>query len=119
MAIGPPSRLSDRRRKTLPPLENGDRLDQQTFHARYEAMPEDVRAELIGGIVYIASPRRMPHGRSQSIVSHWLGEYEEATPGTEALLNSTTILGPLSEPEPDACLLFLPECGGQTWEDAD
>jgi len=28
----------------LPPLENGDRLDQKTFHWRYEAMPSDVRA---------------------------------------------------------------------------
>src|SRR5262245_15062541 len=45
-AIGSP------RTKTLPPLENGDHLDQPTFHARYEAMPEDCRAELIGGIVY-------------------------------------------------------------------
>ncbi len=105
--------------KTLPPLENGDQLDQPTFHARYEAMPEGVRAELIGGIVYMPSPQKMPHGRSQHLVSHWLGEYEDATPGTEVLVNSTNILGPQSEPEPDACLRILPECGGQTWEDAD
>jgi hypothetical protein len=25
------------RTETLPPLENGDHLDQETFHARYEA----------------------------------------------------------------------------------
>ena len=28
----------------LPPLEDGDRLDQPTFHERYEAMPESVRS---------------------------------------------------------------------------
>jgi hypothetical protein len=46
-----------------------------------------------------------------------LGEYESETPGTEALENTTNILGPESEPQPDACLLILPECGGQTRED--
>jgi hypothetical protein len=30
---------------TLPPLEPDDDLNQKTFHARYEAMPEDFRAE--------------------------------------------------------------------------
>jgi Uma2 family endonuclease len=119
MATVPPSRLSGRRQKTVPPLENGDRLDQKTFHARYEAMPEGVRAELIGGIVYLPSPRKMAHGRSQQFISRWLDEYEEATPGTEFLVGSTNILGPQSEPEPDACLLILPECGGQTWGDVD
>jgi hypothetical protein len=51
------------RARTLPPLENGDQLDQKTFHARYEAMPEDCRAELIGGIVYMPSPQKLPTAR--------------------------------------------------------
>jgi len=107
------------RSRTLPPLENGDRLDQKTFHARYEAMPSHVRAELIGGIVYMASPQKRRHARSQAILVWWLGEYETATAGTESLVNSTDILGPENEPEPDACLIILPEHGGQTWEDED
>ena len=37
----------------IPPLEQGDHLDQKTFHARYEAMPEHVRAELVQGVVYM------------------------------------------------------------------
>jgi Uma2 family endonuclease len=105
--------------RTVPPLENGDRLDQPTFHVRYEHMPEDCRAELIGGIVYMASPQKVPHGRAQQLVNRWLDEYAEATPGTEALLNSTQILGPESEPEPDACLFITPECGGQVCVDED
>src|SRR5262245_22611124 len=46
----------------LPPLEAGDHLAQATFHARYEAMPPDFRAELIGGVVFVPSPIRLEHG---------------------------------------------------------
>jgi Uma2 family endonuclease len=107
------------RSKRLPPLENGDQLDQPTFHARYLAMPEDCRAELIGGIVHMPSPRKVPHGRAQVFVVRWLDEYAEATPGTKALLNNTQILGPDSEPEPDACLFIVPEYRGRVYADED
>ena len=103
----------------LPPLENGDCMDQKTFHARYEAMPEDVRAELIGGIVYMASPQKLPHGRTNKNVGRLLDAYEDATEGTESLAGITDILGPDSEPEPDDCLRILPEYGGQSSEDDD
>jgi len=49
----------------------------------------------------------------------WLGVYHSATRGTEALCHATTILGTYSEVHPDACLLLLPECGGQTRGDED
>jgi Uma2 family endonuclease len=115
--------LQKRRRlhvkKRLPALENGDCLDQRTFHARYKAMAEDVRAELIGGIVYMPSPQKKPHGRYQSKVLRWFHEYEDNTPGIEVLVNPTTILSSEGEPEPDTCVLILPECGGQTKEDAE
>src|SRR5437764_1449389 len=101
------------RSRTLPPLENGDRLDQPTFHARYAAMPERCRAELIGGIVHMPSPQKMPHTDAQRLVVRWLDEYAEATPGTHPMLNNTTIMGPESEPEPDAGLYITPEYGGQ------
>jgi Uma2 family endonuclease len=105
------------RARLLPPLENGDHLDQKTFHARYEAMPEDCRAELIGGIVYMASPQKGTHSEAQLLISRWLDEYAEATPGTKALVNNTQILGPDSEPEPDGCLFIAPEYGGQVYLD--
>ena len=38
--------------RRLPRLENGEHLDQKTFHARYAEMPKSVKAELIGGTVY-------------------------------------------------------------------
>jgi Uma2 family endonuclease len=103
----------------LPALENGDRLDQKTFHERYEAMPSRVRAELIGGIVYMASPQKNLHGRSQGFIAWWLGVYAASTGGTDVLIGSTSILGPDSEPQPDSCLRILSEHGGQSWEDED
>ncbi len=103
----------------LPPLENGDHLDQPTFHERYVAMPEDVKAELIGGVVYMASPLKPPHGRMHFKVSRWLAEYEEATPGVEGFDNTTNILGPASEPQPDLSLIVRPECGGRVRVNAD
>jgi hypothetical protein len=33
----------------LKPLVAGQRLSQPTFHKRYEAMPPETRAELVGG----------------------------------------------------------------------
>jgi Uma2 family endonuclease len=103
--------------RTLAPLHNGDHLDQKTFHVRYQATPEGFHAELIGGVVFMPSPQKLPHARSNKLVFLWLCEYENATPGTETLGNNTQILGPESEPEPDACLFITPECGGQVYED--
>jgi Uma2 family endonuclease len=98
----------------LPPLEAGDHLDQATFHARYEAMPPDFRAELIGGVVFVPSPLRSEHGESHALVMGWLTLYWIATPGTRVRDNATAILGDDSEPQPDATLVIEPESGGQS-----
>ena len=97
----------------IPPLEPGDHLDQKTFHERYEAMPEDVKAELIGGVVYMPAALRRKHGRSSSLLLHWMYAYEDATPGVEVYDNATTIMNDDSEPQPDACLIIRPDRGGQ------
>ncbi|HZL36504.1 MAG TPA: Uma2 family endonuclease [Tepidisphaeraceae bacterium] len=89
---------------TLPPLENGDHLDQPTFHARYEAMSEAFRAELIGGIVHMPSPLKVNHGDAHARLIFWLATYGMNTPGIRVLDNATDILGIDSEPQPDACL---------------
>ena len=98
----------------LPPLEAGDHLDQATFHARYEAMPPDFRAELIGGVVFVPSPLRLAHGESHALIMGWLTSYWSATPGTSVRDNATAILGEDSEPQPDATLVIEPESGGQS-----
>src|SRR3954470_8124277 len=98
----------------LPELKDGDRLTQAEFHRRYEAYPEHVKIELIGGVVHVASPMRGPHGLYSFELSIALGNYKAATPGVEGAEGITTILGEKSEPMPDLILRLLPECGGQS-----
>jgi Uma2 family endonuclease len=95
-------------------LVEGQRLDQPTFHALYEAMPPGTRAELIDGVVYMPSPASGDHGRAHFPVIAWLSYYTENTPGVEGMDNATTILGWRSEPQPDALLRILAECGGRS-----
>jgi hypothetical protein len=95
-------------------LVEGERLDQPTFHARFEAMPPGTRAELIGGVVLLPGPVNRAHGLAHGFMIIWLSDYAENTPGVEVLANPTTVLGWKSEPEPDALLRILPECGGRT-----
>ena len=45
----------------MPPLQNGDRLTVAEFERRYEAMPHVKKAELIEGVVYLASPVGVEH----------------------------------------------------------
>jgi Uma2 family endonuclease len=105
-----PTRLR-RGKKQIPPLENGDRLDQPTFHERYEAMPPETRAELIEGIVYMTPPIGEDHSREHGLLIIWLAWYVGGTPGLDLYPTPTVILGPDSEPEPDV-VLRLP--GGRT-----
>ncbi len=101
-------------------LENGERMSQKEFHERYEKMPAGVKAELIGGVVYVmASPLTNRHVRGDFSLTGWLFVYSAATPGTVGQKNATTILDDLSEPQPDSALLILPSHGGQTTDGDD
>lgn len=92
----------------VPPLMNGDRLTRREFERRYEHMPEDVRAELIEGKVYMASPVRLDtHGEQHAFIITWLGVYAAATLGIRIGDNATVRLDADNEPQPDA-LLMLP-----------
>ncbi len=99
---------------TVPLLETGDRLTQPEFHRRYEFYPEDVKFELIGGIVYMGSPLRWTHGNYHPKLSLVMELYAAGTPGVEAGDNATTILGEESEPQPDLTMRLLPEYGGRS-----
>jgi Uma2 family endonuclease len=103
----------------LPPLRHGDRMKQPEFHRRYQQYPDDVKIELVGGIIYVASPERRAHGRYQSLLDGAVGIYEEATPGVELLVNPTTILGEESEPQPDLALRILAAFLGHSRETSD
>ena len=103
---------------TLPPLENGDTLVRAEFERRYGAMPEVKKAELIEGIVYMASPlRAKAHGEPHARVMVWLGTYWAAVPGLQLLDNATVRLDGDNEPQPDA--LLRRQVGGGSHISAD
>ncbi len=89
----------------LPPLESGDRLTRSEFERRYAAMPQVKKAELIEGVVYVASPLRYrSHGQPHLFINTWLGTYCAATPGVGAADTPTVRLDADNEPQPDAIL---------------
>jgi Uma2 family endonuclease len=95
-------------------LHNGDRLMQPEFHRRYEAYPEDVKFELIGGTVYMSSPLRETHSDYDGELGFVFELYRRPTPGVKAIHGATTILGPESEPQPDLGLRILQEYAGRS-----
>ena len=97
----------------IPLLENGDRLTLAEFEHRYNAMPNLKKAELIEGIVYMASPLRIrQHGNPHARIMTWLGAYWSATPGIELGDNCTVRLDGDNELQPDALLRI--KTGGQS-----
>jgi Uma2 family endonuclease len=100
-------------------LHNGDRMTQSEFHRIYEQMPEDFRAELIGGIVYVASPLKIKHANNHLPLGSLFFNYESATLGVQSGDNGTVILGEEGEPQPDLFLRILPEFGGQSRTEKD
>ncbi len=101
-------------KQTIPPLENGDRLNRYEFERRYNAMPHLKKAELIEGIVYMpAALRFRSHGQPHSCIMTWLGNYQVATPGVELGIEPTVRLDLDNEPQPDAVLLISEHAGGQ------
>jgi Uma2 family endonuclease len=100
MVATPESRL------VIPPLENGDRLSRTEFERRYTAMPQVKKAELIEGVVYMASPLRIKsHGEPHGDITGWLWTYKTMTPGVTLGIEPTVRLDLDNEPQPDAVLL--------------
>ena len=103
-----------------PPLQSGDRLSRPEFERRYAAAPDVKKAELIEGIVYVASPlRHEQHGKPHSRVMTWLGVYQAMTPGVDLSDAPTVRLDLKNEPQPDAVLFIESNAGGQTHIDRD
>jgi Uma2 family endonuclease len=93
------------RNGAIPPLENGDRLSRAEFERRYRAHPEIKKAELIEGVVYVASPVRVRcHGAPHSDIIGWLSVYRASTPGVYVTDNSTLQLDLDNEPQPDVAV---------------
>ncbi|HEX8311695.1 MAG TPA: Uma2 family endonuclease [Chthoniobacteraceae bacterium] len=103
-----------RSEKSLPPLENGDHLDTFEFLRRYEAMADSVKAELVDGIVYMASPVSLLHAEPDGLIQSWLGYYAAHTPGVAHYVNGTLILDTETTLQPDGILCLRPHAGGRT-----
>ena len=96
------------------PLREGDLLTREEFMRRWEAMPDLYFAELIDGIVHMASPLSDTHGDYQIRLGGWLLAYADATPGCAARSDGTWLMSKDSVPQPDLALRILEEHGGQS-----
>lgn len=85
-------------------LNNGDRLSMAEFKRLYEASPHIRRAELIEGVVYVASPVFLPHARAQANAITWLGNYQVKTPHTIVTGEQSVELDIDNGVQPDALL---------------
>ncbi|GIW00945.1 Uma2 family endonuclease [Roseiflexus sp.] len=98
-----------------PPLHSGDRLTRVEFARRYGLHPDIKKAELIDGVVYVASPvRHRQHGKPHSLLVGWIIAYAAATPGIDFSDNATVVLDFENEHQPDALLRLEPHHGGRS-----
>jgi Uma2 family endonuclease len=109
-----PSRQTSQVSHRTPPLESGDRLTRPEFERRYAAAPHIKKAELIEGIVYVASPLRFtPHAEPHSRLVTWLGTYAAFTPGIQSGIEPTVRLDLDNELQPDIVLILDEAAGGR------
>lgn len=102
-------------RRPVPSLENGDHLSAREFLRRYEAMPEVKKAELIQGIVHMASPVRLDlHGKPDALIQGWLCVYAASHPEATHATNVTVRLDSDDVAQPDAVLFLDAAHGGKT-----
>lgn len=102
-------------KQRIPYLENGDRLTRYEFEQRYQAMPSHQKAELIEGVVYLASPLRFEsHAEPHGHLIGWLWTYQIATPGVRLGIEPTVRLDRDNEPQPNGVLLITPTSQGQS-----
>jgi Uma2 family endonuclease len=101
---------------TLTILENGDRLNRVEFERRYTAS-NIKKAELIEGLVYVASPVRFTtHAKPHAQIVGWLGTYQAMKTELKVGIEPTVRLDADNEPQPDAVLFRL---GGNAQVDED
>ena len=101
-------------KKVLPLLENGDTLDTREFLRRFERMPHVKKAELINGVVFMASPVRLLHANPHSDLSYWLTTYRVATAGVRSPDNVTFKLTKRTAVQPDVMLYTEASLGGKS-----
>ena len=108
----PPEQISEGEAVAL--LETGACLSQPVFHALYERTPPGFQAELVEGVVYVASPLSRRHGGPHLKFGMILSLYEDATPGVEASDNTSVVLNGAGEPQPDLYVRVRRDHGGRS-----
>ncbi|MEM0969689.1 MAG: Uma2 family endonuclease [Verrucomicrobiota bacterium] len=113
--LQPPFAHPNREKALVSELANGDSLTATEFLRRYDGMPDQKKAELIHGTVYLmASPVSLDHAEPDSLLQTWIGYYATQFPDVQSSTNVTLRLGPKEVPQPDGCLRRLPEAGGKS-----
>ncbi|BCX11115.1 MAG: hypothetical protein KatS3mg067_0053 [Thermosynechococcus sp.] len=104
----------------LLPLESGDRLTREEFEYRYGRCPHIKKAELINGVVFVASPiRARNHAQPHSNILGWLFHYSIEFSGLTVCDNATVRLDHQNEVQPDVLLRLEESAGGQSRISAD
>ena len=97
----------------IPVLESGDHLTPAEFQRRYELRPDIRHAELIDGVVYVASPVRFTHhGTPHGYLIQQLAQHDLAHRGIVHGDNATVRFPDGSEVQPDGLLRKTPKHGG-------
>jgi Uma2 family endonuclease len=100
--------------KPLPIMHNGDHMKQPEFHFAYSSMPENYRAELIGGVVFEPSPVSYSHARNDNMFHDLITQYAKKSKLAEVAPNATVILSEDDEVQPDVLLRLPEELGGRS-----
>jgi Uma2 family endonuclease len=101
-------------------LESGDRLTRDEFHRRYCARPDIKKAELVKGVVYVASPSRsLQQGEPHAAMAGWLYTYALHAPNVRVSDNATVYLSDDSELQPDVSVYRVPSGPGGGHLDED
>ncbi len=80
-------------------------MSRAEFHRRYRERADLKKAELVEGVVYVASPVRiLQHSRPHGRVMMWLSHYVARHPGVELDDNGSVVLDDENEVQPDAFL---------------
>lgn len=109
-----PMGTAERTETRAAPLESGDRLSRAEFERRFSARPDIRKAELIEGVVYLASPVRADdHGEPHFKLTTWLGVYVARQQGIVHAIDSTVRLDADNEFQPDLYLAWDAAHGGR------
>ena len=104
------------RKTSVLPLVTGDHLTTSEFLRRWEAMPDQKRAELIDGTVFMPSPvSATSHAEPDTLLQFWLNFYLIGHESLRAYSNATLILDTDNTCQPDVVLCSAPKKGGRVW----